>query len=561
MEKSVIHKLSDDIIRKLSFSTLIYSPSCVLKELIENSLDANSSSISVHIEDAGINLIRVIDNGIGIYKGDLHKVCSRFNTSKIATINDLNNIKTYGFRGESLFLINSVSRLNIFSKPYDQSMAYRATFLSNWTDFCIFSCACVNGTIIEVLDLFYNNLNFRLLLGDLDHEYYKLFSVFKIAALSNFNVHFVIFKNGMEVLNLPHCTNAFSKLKRIEMLNSGVSFDDVININFSDSKINFDGFIYLSGVKRYNKLCRYFFVNSRLVSLSIIDDIFYDILGLKNKKNFFFGYCLYLYLDVSFYNIIINYKKLDIMFRDYYFIYSLLYKIIYNEIFSRNKTSCSKNLNTDFVNDNNFISVKQGYVTESTQFFCMNFSNRAFYELNNSVLTILDNSDVFFRLYDKVYVVKLCIIRQRVIYNLCCKQFIKFGKILKKSVLCCELFDSDTFSVFLEFEDIILLYGLAFDVFNNRFLVVRSVPVLLYNLSVNWYALFYDLKVFLEKFSLSTFSRNRFDSNIVNIFIKHIEKKSVCNLYEVNLFYNELLNSRLNDVDWFDKNCNEVLIK
>lgn len=114
---------------------------------------------------------------------------------------------------------------------------------------------------------------------------------------------------------------------------------------------------------------------------------------------------------------------------------------------------------------------------------------------------------------------------------------------------------------FLEFEDIILLYGLAFDVFNNRFLVVRSVPVLLYNLSVNWYALFYDLKVFLEKFSLSTFSRNRFDSNIVNIFIKHIEKKSVCNLYEVNLFYNELLNSRLNDVDWFDKNCNEVLIK
>lgn len=554
MDKSVIHKLSDDVISKLAYSNFINSPSCVLKELLENSFDASSSKITIHIEGAGIKLIRVIDNGVGIYKADLHKIGVKYNTSKISKFEDLNNVKTYGFRGESLSIIKAISKMQITSKPYDQDIAYKAIFFDNNDNFIVSPSAGVNGTVVEVRDLFYNNLDLKVFLKDFDYECAKIHSIFKQMVLSRFDVHFVLFQDGVESRNFPACNDNFSKLKRIEMVNENFILNNVIDINFTDVNISLYGFICANNKKKFTQCFKFFFINNRIVNANIIDDVFLDIFNLKLKKKILVSYCLYLYLDPTLYSVIFSSKKLDVFFKDYFFVYNFLFNFFLNEFFTK-KHFIDNNKNSDLVIKNSFKN------SDSNNFFCMNLSKKELYNANNTILTVLNNSDVFFSLNDKVYVIKLDILRIRVVYNLFLFQYSKFGKILKKNVICCELFDFDLFAVFLELKDLLLVYGLCFEMFGDKFLIVRSIPVLLYNLSINWINLFSELKNFLEKSVLSNFSKNRFDSNIVNIFVKHIHKESLCNLYEINLFYKELLNSNLNDIYWFNKNCYEVVCK
>lgn len=551
MKKFFINKLSDDIINKFSISFLIKKPSFVLKELVENSLDALSSNVSIYIEDFGTKLIRVIDNGVGIYKDDLSKIGLRFNTSKILLLSDLNNINTYGFRGESLYIIKSLSKLTVISKPYDQSFAYKVFFFNSDDKFNLDISPGINGTTVDVRDLFYNNLEFKNFSKNFVDERNDILYIFSCIALSRFDVRFVLYSNNIELYNLPICSNNYSKIKRIEYFYPYININNVIDINSVLDNFSFYGFLYFNDKRKTFKNFNFFFVNNRMVNSDILDRVLKDVFLTLNKA-VNLSYCCYLYLDARDFNIVLSIDKMDISFKNYAFIYKFLFDAIFKSV--------SPNNNKLFLNDlyknKDVVSIKK---INSDNFFCMNISNKKTFKNYNGIIVVLSDINVCFYLENKLYFINLYSIRSRVLNKLFSLQYLKHCKIFTKNILYSDLFSIDIFSVFLNFKDVLLSYGFGFEIFNDKFLVLKSIPVLLYNLSIDWNSLFLELKNFFERSIFSSFSVNRFDINIINIYIKHVYEKSKLNEYEVSFFYRELVFSSSNDVAWFNKNCREII--
>lgn len=552
MKRFFIDKLSDDIITKFSISLLIKHPSCVLKELVENSLDALSSSISIYVEDFGVKLIRVIDNGVGIYKDDLPKLGLRFNTSKLFKLSDLNSISTYGFRGESLYVINSLSNLSVSSKPYDQSFPYKISFLNSEKNFNLNVNPGVNGTTIEVKNLFYNNLELKNFSKDFIEERDDILRMLSCLVLSRFDVRFVFYSNNIEMYNFPICGNDYSKIKRLECFYPGIKIDNIVDINYLLNDVGFYGFIYFNDNKKNSKKFKFFYINNRIVKPDIIDRIFQDIFISLNKI-LNVSYVFYLYLNSCDYSVVFCANKMDVSFKNYAFIYKFLFDSIFKSVNS-NKIALSNYL----LKNKKSIFQKE---FDLDKFFCMNVNNRKVFDNCNEIIGVLDDVNVCFYLENKLYFISLFNIRNRVLNKLFSLQYLRRRRILSKNVLYCDLLSLEIFSIFLEFKHVLLNYGFVFEFFDDKFLILKSIPVLLYNLSVDWNGLFLELKIFFEKSVFSSFSINRFDINIINIYIKYVYDKSKINNYELSFFYRELVFSSTNDLNWFKKNCHEVILK
>lgn len=150
-----INILNEDTANKIAAGEVVERPSSVVKELVENSIDANSKNILIEIEEGGTSLIRIVDDGDGIYKDDISKAFLPHATSKIKESEDIYNINTLGFRGEALPSIASVAKVNLKSKQEDEKYGYEIEIeggkFSEVTE-----CGINKGTIIEVHDLFFN---------------------------------------------------------------------------------------------------------------------------------------------------------------------------------------------------------------------------------------------------------------------------------------------------------------------------------------------------------------------------------------------------------------------
>ncbi|KAJ5080596.1 DNA mismatch repair protein mlh1 [Anaeramoeba ignava] len=180
-----IKKLAEEDIKKIAAGELILSPSSVIKELIENSIDAKSSKIQIITKDKGMKTIKIIDNGIGIPQQNLETICTRFTTNKISKIEDLSHLQSLGFRGEALASISCISHIEIISKTKNQNCAYKASFKNGkiiqpqkeTSPPKPIPCAGNDGTQVKMEDLFYNfksrknhaiknlNFNYRIVLS------------------------------------------------------------------------------------------------------------------------------------------------------------------------------------------------------------------------------------------------------------------------------------------------------------------------------------------------------------------------------------------------------------
>ncbi len=179
-----IKKLSKETINLISAGEVVEGPSDILKELIENSIDANATDITVEIKASGFDLIQVKDNGTGILKEDLLICLEKYTTSKLETIDDLYGIESYGFRGEALSTINAVSKLKITSSTTNDGKGY---LLLNDT---LKEISTLKGTTITVEDLFYNVPVRKKFLKSKSFEYAKLYEVFLATALLNPEITF-----------------------------------------------------------------------------------------------------------------------------------------------------------------------------------------------------------------------------------------------------------------------------------------------------------------------------------------------------------------------------------
>ena len=187
-----INSLSKRLANQIAAGEVVERPASVIKELLENSLDAGATRLQIDVEQGGVKLMRVKDNGCGIHKDDLALALSRHATSKIIELTDLENITSLGFRGEALASISSVSRFHIISNSSEESgsSGWKVEVEGQEVEVSVSPAAHPQGTSAEVRDLFFNVPARKKFLKTEKTEFTRIDEVIKRIALSRFDVQF-----------------------------------------------------------------------------------------------------------------------------------------------------------------------------------------------------------------------------------------------------------------------------------------------------------------------------------------------------------------------------------
>ncbi len=294
-----IKKLPEEVINKIAAGEIVERPANVLKELVENSLDAGASVIEIFIEKGGKRLICVKDNGEGISGDDIVNAVSRFATSKIRSEEDLFYITTYGFRGEALSSISAVSRFKLLSRTIDEPVGHEL-IIEGGKIKSLTEKGSPIGTIVEVKDLFYNVPAREKFLKTERTELVHILDVFTKYVLKHPEKHFKIFVDGKELYNLYPSTLE----KRLEALFPEKITKNLTKIEYENSLGKVEGFISLGSETKKS----YLYINGRPVKNSLLQKQLKKLIG-----NSF--YLLFIELPPYFVDHNVHPAKLEVKFR------------------------------------------------------------------------------------------------------------------------------------------------------------------------------------------------------------------------------------------------------
>jgi len=257
--------LSTETIKKISAGEVIERPVSVVKELVENSIDAQADKIYVEVKNGGKKLIRVKDNGIGMNKEDIFLSVDRYATSKISSIDDIYKIRSLGFRGEALSSISAVSKLEIISKDENSEVAYKLTVINGEKK--IEECTSSRGTVVSVMDLFYNVPVRLKFLKSIETETSHIYNLIFKFAISNVNISFRLEIDGNVSLNVL----AVKSLKeRLYELLGKEFIDNLLEVKFKNEEIEVFGYIGKPDFSKTTKNYQYIFVNNRIITDKVI---------------------------------------------------------------------------------------------------------------------------------------------------------------------------------------------------------------------------------------------------------------------------------------------------
>ncbi len=267
---SFIRVLPELLINQIAAGEVIERPAAALKELMENSLDAGATDISVQLDNGGIKLLRVRDNGKGIAKDELSLALMRHATSKIASLDDLQNVASMGFRGEALASIAAVAQLTLTSRTSDQTHGWAVDALDGRLSDPA-PASGPQGTTIEIRELYFNTPARRKFLKTESTEYAHCEEAFKRIALSRPDVGFTLQHNGRTVWQLaspPRLLDTWMQdaaLKRVAALLGDEFGKAAVPVSRSAAHLTLHGLAALPAYSRGNRDAQYFFVNGRFV--------------------------------------------------------------------------------------------------------------------------------------------------------------------------------------------------------------------------------------------------------------------------------------------------------
>ena len=308
---------------RIAAGEVIESPVSVLKELIENSIDAGAKNILIDIKNAGKSLIRVVDDGSGMDECDLRLSINRYATSKLSNIDDLKKLTTYGFRGEALFSIFTVSKIKITT--YNGKSEHGYTLTANGGDFSTITikpAPPLKGTSVEVMDLFYNTpVRFKFLKSDssIKASILKLFEEF---AILHYDKSLKLTIDAKERYNLKRTDSINTRIREIfdhKLLGNLVEFNE----NFNELQIK--GFLFSNPEIKNFKNYQYIYINSRIVESKIVSQAVY-----KAFEDFFKTPMFIIIMDINPEKIDVNVhpQKKEVKFEDEHFIYQAIYKTV-----------------------------------------------------------------------------------------------------------------------------------------------------------------------------------------------------------------------------------------
>ena len=265
-----IQKLSGILANQISAGEVVERPASVVKELLENSLDAKSTKIDIDIEQGGARLIRIRDNGHGIHADDLILALSRHTTSKIKNINDLENIHTLGFRGEALASISAVSRL-LLTSSIENGSGWQVQTEGIEQELKANLAAHPTGTTIEVRDLFFNTPARKKFLRTEKTEFEHIDELVKRIALSAFNVDFTIKHNQKLIRQYRSARSEAERAQRVSRLCGSTFIENALTIESTIPGLTLSGWIASPTFSRTTPDLQYFYVNGRIVRDKLVN--------------------------------------------------------------------------------------------------------------------------------------------------------------------------------------------------------------------------------------------------------------------------------------------------
>ena len=367
--------LDDLTINKIAAGEVIERPANVVKELVENSIDAGSTNIVIEIKNGGKTYIKITDNGSGIMESDMVISLERHATSKLKQIEDLENSYTMGFRGEALASIVSISKLTMITRTQDSTIGKKvigqAGEITEITD-----CACNIGTTMIVEDLFFNTpVRYKFLKQDTTEFRYIKELIQKIA-LANPQIAIKLINDGKTVFQ----TNGNGNIKDIIYTLYGKEIqENLIDVNYEDTNIKINGVIGNTNIAKETRKAQIFFLNKRNIKNPILtssaDQAFKGATGI-NKFGFLI---LNIEMPANQYDINVHPTKMDVRFENEQQVYRAVYHAIKNTL-----------LNSDFLGNSENEQIKSGYIQNEFNFLTNHFKK----DLNRNENIIIDNPEI-----------------------------------------------------------------------------------------------------------------------------------------------------------------------
>jgi DNA mismatch repair protein MutL len=320
----IINILDENTINKIAAGEVIEKPASIIKELVENSIDADSSEITIEVRSGGISYIRVIDNGKGIGKEDMSNAFLRHATSKICSDLDLNNIATLGFRGEALASIAAVSKIEMMSKQMEESIGYRI-YIEGGRVVEFEECGCPEGTIITIKDVFFNTPARLKFLKTESREAMYITNIIESLAMSHANISFKYKLNEKMVI----ATRGDGDIKSVILSIYGKEvYKNIIDVNSSRDFITIKGYIGNSNIAKGSRNYQSVFVNGRYIknkTISAAVEAAYKSMLTINKFPF---YVLHIYINPELVDVNVHPSKAEVKFQDDQIIFKAVYHCI-----------------------------------------------------------------------------------------------------------------------------------------------------------------------------------------------------------------------------------------
>ncbi|HEY3589563.1 MAG TPA: DNA mismatch repair endonuclease MutL [Buttiauxella sp.] len=322
-----IQVLPPQLANQIAAGEVVERPASVVKELVENSLDAGATRIDIDIERGGAKLIRIRDNGCGIKKDELALALARHATSKIATLDDLEAIISLGFRGEALASISSVARLTLTSRTAEQSEAWQAYAEGREQDVTVKPAAHPVGTTLEVLDLFYNTPARRKFMRTEKTEFNHIDEIVRRIALARFDVSINLTHNGKVIRQYRAVAEGASRERRLGAICGSSFLEQALAIEWQHGDLALHGWVAEpSATTSALSEIQYCYVNGRMMRDRLINHAIRqaceDKLGVDQQPAF----VLYLEIDPHQVDVNVHPAKHEVRFHQSRLVHDFIYQ-------------------------------------------------------------------------------------------------------------------------------------------------------------------------------------------------------------------------------------------